>query len=136
MKQERNQGGNVKFSAMRDGVHLRASDMERWLSFQQVFLKRSCVKGPCKYDVRIIFGFLNPAPHPPCPHFTQPISTVCPQNLTILQPFSPLCVDVICIWHLTSLRGVNGLNRFFLGHKHCSISGQRNPGPRKNSTQR
>ena len=62
MKQERNQGGNVKFSAMRDGVHLRASDMERWLNFQQVFLKRSCVKGPCKYDVPIIFGFLNPAP--------------------------------------------------------------------------
>ena len=53
MKQERNQGGNIKFSAMRDGVHLRASDMERWLSFQQVFLKRSCVKGPSQLVILI-----------------------------------------------------------------------------------
>ena len=35
-------------------------------------------KGPCTYDVRKILGILDPPP--PCPHFTQPISTVHLQN--------------------------------------------------------
>ena len=36
-------------------------------------------KGPCTYDVRKILGILD-TPPPPRPHFTQPISTVRPQN--------------------------------------------------------
>ena len=36
-------------------------------------------KGPCTYDVREILGILD-TPPPPCPHFTQPISTICLQN--------------------------------------------------------
>ena len=37
-------------------------------------------------------------PPPPCPHFTQPISTVRPQNFPIHEPPSPLHADVICTW--------------------------------------
>ena len=44
-------------------------------------------KGPCTYDVRKILGILDPPP--PCPHFTQPISTVRPQNWPILEPPLP-----------------------------------------------
>ena len=37
-------------------------------------------------------------PPPPCPHFTQPISIIRPQNWAILEPPSPLRADVICTW--------------------------------------
>ena len=47
-------------------------------------------------DVRKILGIFDPLP-PPHLHFTQPISTLRPQNLSILEP-SPLRADVICIW--------------------------------------
>ena len=39
-------------------------------------------------------------PPPPCPHFMQPISTICPQNLAILEPPSPLSADVLYVWSL------------------------------------
>ena len=42
-------------------------------------------------------------PLPPCLHFTQPISTVHPQNWAILEPPLPLGADVICTWSLTKL---------------------------------
>ena len=45
--------------------------------------------GPFIKDVCKIFGIFDPL-LPPSPHFTQPISTVCPQNLEISQPPSPL----------------------------------------------
>ena len=38
------------------------------------------------YDVRRILGILDFPPHP---HFTQPISTVRPQNWAILEPPPP-----------------------------------------------
>ena len=40
------------------------------------------------HDVRKVLGFLDPQ-HSHCPCFTQPISTVCTQNLEISQPSSP-----------------------------------------------
>ena len=46
-------------------------------------------------------GFLDPLP-PPSPHFTQPISIVCPRNWAILEPPSPLCADVICTYMVPS----------------------------------
>ena len=39
-------------------------------------------------------------PSPLCPHFTQPISTICPQNPAILKPPSPLSADVLYVWSL------------------------------------
>ena len=60
-------------------------------------------KGPCTYDVHKIFGILDPPP--PCPHFTQPISLICPQNWVILEP--PLRADVICTWSLIGSRSQN-----------------------------
>ena len=50
--------------------------------FPAQVVSNSC-KGPSIYDVRKIFGILNP-PFPLCPHFVQPISTVCQQNQPIL----------------------------------------------------
>ena len=47
-------------------------------------------KGPFTNDVRKILGFFDPLP-PPCPHFTQPISTLRPQNVEISQPPPPQC---------------------------------------------
>ena len=38
---------------------------------------------------------------PPCPHFTQPISTFHMENWQILE--TPLHSDIICAWSLTSL---------------------------------
>ena len=48
----------------------------------------SDVKGPYIKDIRKIFRIFNP-PSPLRPHFTQPISTICPQNLAILKPPLP-----------------------------------------------
>ena len=45
-------------------------------------------QGPSIYDVRKILGFFDP-PSPLHPHFTQPISTVRPQNWAIPQPPPP-----------------------------------------------
>ena len=45
------------------------------------------------------WGLLTPPP--PRPHFTQPISTIRPQNLAFLEPpLPPLSADVICTWSL------------------------------------
>ena len=76
--------------------------------------------GPYIKDVRKFFGIFNPLPL--CQHFTQPISTICSQNLTILKP-PPQCGRPLCmvprvdfrfiyvarfIWlHSLSLKGIS-----------------------------
>ena len=52
-------------------------------------------------DVRKFFRIFNPLPLRP--HFMQPISTICPQNLAILKPPSPLSEDVLYVWSLSNL---------------------------------
>ena len=66
---------------------------------RQVSLSFLLVLGRYLNDVRKIFGVLDPSP-PLCHAFTQPISTVLPQNWAILEP-PPLERDVIYGWSLS-----------------------------------
>ena len=52
------------------------------------------------HGIRKFFGIVDS----PRPHFTQPISTVYPQNWPILEPPSPLERDVIYGWSLREMR--------------------------------
>ena len=67
-------------------VFIRYAELVGYVYIQLVH-EIEMVKGPCTYDVHEIFGILDPPP--PCPHFTQPISTVRPQNWPILEPPPP-----------------------------------------------
>ena len=49
------------------------------------------------------WDFWHPPPSPRL-RFTQPISTVCPQNWPILEPPSPLCADVVCTFTSSNRR--------------------------------
>ena len=60
-------------------MNLRIKQIQNIIIMVVVFLGLSS-EG---YDVRKIFGILDPRPSPLCLHFTQLISTVRPQNLPI-----------------------------------------------------